>query len=778
MSSRYEQIESLLSMINEDVRIIGLWGMGGIGKTTLARAFFNHNLSKFEGHCIIEDIRETCEKRGLNELRDKLVIGIMRNENLNIGTPNMGISFIRDRFRRKKVLIVLDDVNNFQHIQLLVGQRNFLGPGSIVIITSRDKQVLKNGVDRIYEVPQLVHNDSLCLFSRYAFKQELPPDGHHMRLSYKAINYAKGNPLALKILGSHLYGRSKQEQESALRKLERTPNKDVQQVLLISYDGLDPQEKKMFLNLACFFKGVDVDEVKYFHVACNYSTDIGFAVLIDKSLITVKMGRVWMHDLLQEMGRQIVHVESIEEPGERSRLWDYGDISHVLTNNTGTVAVKGIFLEMFNPKRLNINSAAFERMHNLEFLKIMSNSSNVCLPHGLDSLPNKLRYMDWHHYPLTYLPSNFLAESLVKLEMCNSHVERLWNGRQNLVHLKKIFLSNSNKLIEIPDLSLAINLECLYLGGCSRLKKFPEVSLKIQVLILDGTAIEEIPSTICNLKSLVALDLAGCTRLRHLPTNIYKLKSLWHFGLCFPLKKREHQQEVNIHLRELTELFVWLSSVETLNLSGNNFQKIPVAIKQLTNLKNLILEDCRRLQSLPQLPKNVRFIYAASCISLETVASPLSMAARGDFGSYPDYMPFEFEFHFQNCWKLDQNARNSIVSEVESKLLHLKANHQESEVDTRPSKIIFPGGDVPEWFNYKSRGSSLTVKLPTHWCNAELFCLVFCIVLECNDLPKYFIRYVVHYNFHIRNNKGVNISHTSFECLWSSEDAIQSNQYV
>ncbi|XP_038719803.1 disease resistance protein RUN1-like [Tripterygium wilfordii] len=333
MSSHFKQIESLLSMINEDVRIIGLWGMGGIGKTTLARAFFNHNFSKFEGHCILENIKQTCEKCGLNEVRDKLVTGLLRDVNLNIGTPNMGIPFIRDRLHRKKVIIVLDDVDDFQHIELLVEQRDCLGPGSIVLITSRDKQVFKNGVDRIYDVPRLDYNESLRLFSRYAFKQEHPQEFHHMKLSDKAINYAKGHPLALKILGSHLRGRSKQEQESALRKLERTPNMAVQQVLLISYAGLDHQEKNLFLNIACLFKGVSGNEVKCFHDACYYSTDIGLAVHIDKSLITIRTDGVWMHELLQEMGRQIVRDESVEEPGEYSRLWDYDDISHVLTNN-------------------------------------------------------------------------------------------------------------------------------------------------------------------------------------------------------------------------------------------------------------------------------------------------------------------------------------------------------------------------------------------------------------------------------------------------------------
>ncbi|XP_038701585.1 disease resistance-like protein DSC1 isoform X1 [Tripterygium wilfordii] len=798
MSSHFEQIDMILSTISEEVRIIGFWGMGGIGKSTLARAFFNHVFSQFEGHCIIEDIRETCEKHGLNNIREKLLTGILKDENLNVGTPNLGIPSIMDRLRRKKVLIVLDDLNNVQHIELLVGRRECLGRGSIIIITSRDKQVLKSGVDRIYEVPGLDYHEALCLFGQYAFKQKHPRDGHHMRLSNRAINYAKGHPLALKILGSYLFGRSNEEQESALDKLERTPNMDVQKVLRISYDGLDNEEKNIFLNIACFFKGGYTDEVKCFHDSGGYSTDIGIRVLMDKSLITIRMGRVWMHDLLQKMGREIVREESIEEPGKRSRLWDHHDISHVLTKNTGTEAVKGIILDLHNIRSFSIKSAAFETMHSLEFLKIKVDLPTLHLPQGLGYLPSELRYMYWDRYPLTYLPSNFHLENLVRLIMPHSHVEQLWNGRQDLAHLNMVDLSYSTKLIEIPDLSLATNLQnlvltnckrlknlpgslaslkTLNLNGCSHIKKFPEVSTKIEYLNLGWTAIEEVPSSIDCFTSLFFLNLGECKRLKKLPKSIYKLKPLRYFGLYLPYNKRELLQEVNIHLRELSDHLVWLSAVEFLKLSGNHFQELPVAIKQLNNLQYLYVDDCKRLQSLPQLPMNVQRIYARNCISLETVATPLTTATRGEFTSVVEYIVF----NFFNCLKLNQNAQNSIVADAELKLMQWEATCPETfSQKTKVAGISFMGGDIPDWFNYKSMGSSLTAKLPKNWCNAELFCLVFSVVLEFKDFPRYGKFNILKYDCHIRNNIGDNSSGKGWFNLlrWGTKDAIQSNHVL
>jgi hypothetical protein len=142
----------------------------------------------------------------------------------------------------------------------------------------------------------------------------------------------------LKVLGSFLYGKSKIEWESQLQKLKKMPHAKIQNVLRLSYDRLDREEKNIFLYIACLLKGYEVQQIIALLDACGFSTIIGLRVLKDKALIIEAKGSgrsiVSMHDLIQEMGWEIVREECVEDPGKRSRLWDPNDVHQVLTNNT------------------------------------------------------------------------------------------------------------------------------------------------------------------------------------------------------------------------------------------------------------------------------------------------------------------------------------------------------------------------------------------------------------------------------------------------------------
>ncbi|KAK4592838.1 hypothetical protein RGQ29_017121 [Quercus rubra] len=118
---------------------------------------------------------------------------------------------------------------------------------------------------------------------------------------------------------------------------------------------------------------------------------------------------IWMHDLLQEMGRSIVYQEFPKEPGKRSKLWLFEDVEDVLTKNIETEAIQGIVLKLSidsTPKEAHWNPESFSKMQHLKLLII----DNVYLLQGPKHLPNGLRILDWGMYPSKYFPSSFQSK--------------------------------------------------------------------------------------------------------------------------------------------------------------------------------------------------------------------------------------------------------------------------------------------------------------------------------------------------------------------------------
>ena len=343
-----ERIKILLAINEKDIPMIaiGIWGMGGIGKTTIAQAIYDEVHGKFDSCCFLANVREESKQRdGFTSLRDKLLSIILEEESLHTGTPRTGSTFFNGRLGRKRVLVVLDDISDFNQLEILAVVCDHLGYGSRIIITSRDKQVLKNGsVDRIYEVEGLNYRNSLHLFSLYAFKKNHPLDDF-IDLSNRVLKYAKGVPIVLKVLGSTLYQKCEEQWESALSKLKEHPNPKIHNLLKISFDGLDETERSIFLDIACFFKGEKTKVVAKILNSCYKGVHFGISNLVDKCLINKEWDNtLWMHDLLQEMGWNIVRQES-KGPGERSRVWTPKDVSRVLKHNT--VRVKCIIFFSF-----------------------------------------------------------------------------------------------------------------------------------------------------------------------------------------------------------------------------------------------------------------------------------------------------------------------------------------------------------------------------------------------------------------------------------------------
>ncbi|XP_060673245.1 disease resistance protein RML1B-like [Ziziphus jujuba] len=158
----------------------------------------------------------------------------------SIRSYEMGINVLRKRLNSRRLLIILDDVDNFKQIEALVGngeqQNEWLGPGSRVIVTTRNKHLLKlYGENNIYNVDKMTNDEALQLLCQKAFKHGNLLDGY-VKLSDSVVGYAKGNPLALEVLGSFLLGRSVEEWSDTLAKLKEDLDKDIFRTLQVSFE--------------------------------------------------------------------------------------------------------------------------------------------------------------------------------------------------------------------------------------------------------------------------------------------------------------------------------------------------------------------------------------------------------------------------------------------------------------------------------------------------------------------------------------------------------------
>ena len=194
--------------------------MGGMGKTTLARVVYHMVSKEFEACGFIEDVGEKFEKYGCVPLQQKIINEVLMEKNLKIEEEFDGVLKIKNRLWHKRVLLVLDDVHKVKQLKMLVGECNWFGPGSRIIITTRDVHVLEeHQVDEIYEVKWLNDEDALQLFCLKAFGKKHVLDDY-IELSIHFLNYASGLPLALEVLGSFLFGKSIVEWKTELEKLQ------------------------------------------------------------------------------------------------------------------------------------------------------------------------------------------------------------------------------------------------------------------------------------------------------------------------------------------------------------------------------------------------------------------------------------------------------------------------------------------------------------------------------------------------------------------------------
>ncbi|XP_057455157.1 putative disease resistance protein At4g11170 [Lotus japonicus] len=751
-----EQCKAIECFLGKHGRI-GVWGMGGTGKTTIAKALFAKHFPQYDSVCFLQNVREETEKHGLPHVRKNLLSELLKEQ----VTTSYIFGSIEWRLKSKKVLIVLDDVHESEQLKFLCEELGDLGEGSAVIVTTREKQVLNGRVDEIYEAKTWGFEKSLEFFCLEAFKKREPEKGYE-DLSQRAVTYAGGVALALEVLGAHFRSKGTKFWESELSHLEsrKEPLKKVQQLLLVSYHALSGREQAILLDIASFLKDENRDSVISILDACGFNATSGMEILKDKALIsTSKTNTIHMHDLLQDMALDIVRNDV-----RGSRLRDIEQVCDVLQyDDKGIRHVEGIALDLSQEVDLQLSDDIFNRMPKLRIFRLY-------VPAGKQRIANVIynprllhnhrpgsavRYFEWNGYPSKSLPPNFSAKLLVAIRMPQSDVEELWEGTQELKNLEIIDLSECKQLVKLPDLSKASKLQWVYLSGCeslcvvhpsllsldtlvtlildrceklksllsekhlnhledlnvndcSSLEEFAVSSDSIERLDLSKIGVKKLYSSIGRLSKLVWLNIDG-SRLESLPDELSHLPSLKELRIsnCVLIDKEKlHVLCAGLgtlkllHLKECYELFELpdnisaLSSLRELRLDGSSVEKLPTSIKLLEKLEILSLDNCRTLKFIPELPLFIVELHAVNCTALVTVSTLKTLSVK--------MIGKEKHISFMNAMKLNECSlrviEDILFTMKSAEMQNIYVNKFRLDVNSyNPNSVAvcLPGSNVP-----------------------------------------------------------------------------------
>jgi energy-coupling factor transporter ATP-binding protein EcfA2 len=307
--------------------IVGLVGMGGIGKTTLCKKFYHLFHNEYDKSSFLEDVKS---KDNINDVIKQLLhdlCGICKDKNVN----QNDLDQIRQCMISKKVLVVVDDVGkaeNLTSLQLLVDTKNATFK-SKVLVNCRNWQNLKSHVNEDGKVVMkfLEEEQARELFMLHAFgNANHVPTKDFKDICMKIIKACGGLPLSLKVLGSFLCNTKELEiWEGALRKLKSgqhftggDDNEELWNILKISYDHLDKQHQNMFLDIACFLGGLKISTICRVWSGHYLNQMFELKNLQHRSLVQwAEDGILYIHEQLQDMGQNI----AMEPPNMNRFIW-------------------------------------------------------------------------------------------------------------------------------------------------------------------------------------------------------------------------------------------------------------------------------------------------------------------------------------------------------------------------------------------------------------------------------------------------------------------------
>ncbi|XP_024984160.1 disease resistance protein RML1B-like [Cynara cardunculus var. scolymus] len=753
---------------SDTVDILTILGMGGIGKTSLAKNVYGLHCRMFQRSSFIEDIGKSDQRTILLDLRKRLGGENTRATSIQVQYDFVNVSRIENVIAQKKVFLVLDGIDRVDQLDMLIGNTRF-HPGSKIIITTNDAsltpkcalfkeepkpkhvQLLLRGLDKI---------ESLELLSSQAFMCKNPKEGYE-EVSNKLVEYCEGLPLALKVLGKSLCNRTVAQWEDFIQVLQNEISSHIKDNLQRSFDTLPfNNDKELFKHIACFFVGKDRESTETILKACKIPTVAGIKNLIDRCLLRIEGdNKLMMHQLLQKMGRDVVRHESLKKPWKRSLLWCNEESFKVLKYKKGKGNLLGLALDVrMLEKKLHssseLHTEALRKMDNLMLLQL----DYVQLNGSYKNFPEELRWLCMHRFPLQSIPLDLPMENLVALDMSYSNFESFGMSFSNPHQLE-----NRPRLTESCSKGgkqLLGSLKILDLSFCEQLRTlggFLEFPALERLILVKCKELTEVCGTIENCVKLVLIDLSYCNMLKKLPRAVVKLKkvetllldgcNLGEFPIDMNLPEMVIPRDFRSFVVSLSSSlaclslknnnlcnesfpmdFSSLSMLKELYLDGNSIMSLPNCVRSLPRLEKLSMEKCLMLKTFEQYPpctlKELKF---DRCHSLQKIVFDKEMSPL-TFSMNPCCTSDSRDV-IEGMLKVD--AMKLVPKEVVCGLgwTNLESvNEQQMVYEFGIFSTIYGGEELPNWISdHISEESSISFNIPSssHKLRGLNFCYVF-----------------------------------------------------